>query len=102
MERVDQIRLMLMEEPLDPFLHYALGLELTKKENYQEAIASFQQVLQLDESYIAAYYQIAIIFIHIDIVDVAKTYIEKGIHQAEVKRDMKAKGELAELLEGIE
>ena|SRR5687767_14764059 len=102
MERVDQIRAMLLDEPLDPFLHYALGLELTKKENYQEAIAAFRKVLQLDESYIAAYYQIAIIFIHLDIIDVARTYIEKGIHQAEIKKDMKAKGELAELLEGIE
>jgi tetratricopeptide (TPR) repeat protein len=102
MERVDQIREMLGDEPLDPFLHYALGLELAKKQNYQEAIAAFQKVVQLDESYIAAYYQIAIIFIHLDIVDVARTYIEKGIHQAEIKKDTKARGELAELLEGIE
>src|SRR5687767_14672206 len=102
MERIDHIREVISEDSSDRFLHYALGLELAKKQNYQEAIAAFQQVLQLDESYIAAYYQIAIIFIHIDIVDVARTYIKKGIHQAEIKRDMKAQGELAELLEGIE
>ena len=102
MERVDQIREMLAEDPSDPFLHYALGLELQKKEHYQEAIAAFQKVLQLDEAYIAAYYQTAIIFIHLDIVDVAKTFIEKGIHQAIIKKDLKAKSELAELLNEIE
>ena len=102
MERIDQIKEMIKEDASDPFLHYALGLELAKKQNYQEAIAAFQRVIELEESYIAAYYQIAIIFIHIDIVDVARTYIEKGIHQAETKRDMKSKAELAELLEGIE
>jgi tetratricopeptide (TPR) repeat protein len=92
----------LKDDPNDPFLHYALGLELVKKQNYQEAISAFQTVIQLNETYVAAYYQIAIIFIHLDIVDVARTYVNKGIEQALLKKDFKSKGELEELLEGIE
>ena len=93
---------MLNEDPQDPFLHYALGLELAKKKKYQEAMSSFQQTINLDENYVAAYYQLGILYIEIDIVDVARTYIEKGIEKAQLKKDLKAKGELKELLEGIE
>jgi uncharacterized protein HemY len=102
MERIETVREMLKEDPNDPFLHYALGLELVKKQHYQEAISAFQTVIQLNETYVAAYYQIAIIFIHLDIVDVARTYIHKGMDQALLKKDFKSKGELEELLEGIE
>jgi tetratricopeptide (TPR) repeat protein len=102
MERIETVREMLKDDPNDPFLHYALGLELVKKQNYQEAISAFQTVIQLNETYVAAYYQIAIIFIHLDIVDVARTYVNKGIEQALLKKDFKSKGELEELLEGIE
>lgn len=102
MERIEQIREMLLEEANDPFLHYALGLELSKKKNYQEAMASFLQTIQLDENYIAAYYQLGILYIEIDIVDVARTYIQKGIEKAQLNKDFKAKGELEELLEGID
>lgn len=102
MERIDQVREMLAEDPNDPFLLYALGLELVKKKNYQESMQAFQTVIKLDENYIAAYYQLALIFIEIDIVDVAKTYIKKGIDQAILRKDLKSKAELEELLEGIE
>ena len=101
-DRLEQLQEMLKEDPNDPFLHYAVGLELAKKKNYQEAMSAFQQVIQLDETYIAAYYQLGILFIEIDIVDVAKTYIEKGMEIAMLKKDFKSKGELEELLEGIE
>ncbi len=101
-DRIQQLNEMLVEDPNDPFLHYALGLELAKKQNYQQAMSAFQAVITLDENYVAAYYQLGIVFIEIDIVDVARTYIQKGIEKAILKKDMKAKGELEELLEGIE
>lgn len=92
---------MLLEDSQDPFLHYAMGLELAKKKNYQEAMSSLLQTIKLDENYVAAYYQLGILYIEIDIVDVARTYIEKGIEKAQLKKDFKATGELEELLEGI-
>lgn len=102
MDRIEQLKVMLIEDSADPFLHYALGLELAKKKNYQEAMASFLQTIKLDENYIAAYYQLGILYIEIDIVDVARTYIQKGIEKAQLKKDFKSKGELEELLEGID
>ena len=100
--RIDQLLEMLREDANDPFLHYALGLELAKKKNYQEAMSSFQKTISLNEDYVAAYYQLGIIFIEIDIIDVAKTYIQKGIEKAQHNKDFKSKRELEELIEGIE
>jgi len=102
MERIEQIHEMVKEDPNDPFLHYALGLEYAKKKNFQEAMSAFQKTIELDENYVAAYYQLGILFIEIDIVDVAKTYIEKGMEKAQLKRDFKSRAELEELLENID
>lgn len=102
MERIDQLNQMIVDDPNDPFLHYAIGLELVKKQYYQEAMAAFQKTITLDEGYIAAYYQLGLVFIEIDIVDVARSYIQKGIEKAILKKDYKSRGELEELLESIE
>lgn len=101
-DKITELQKMLQEEPDDPFLHYALGLEFAKKKYFQEAMASFQAVLNFDENYVAAYYQLGLIFIELDIVDVAKTYILKGIKIAEDKKDLKTKHELEALLENID
>lgn len=90
---------MLLEEPEDVFLHYALGLELVKESRYQEAIATFSHVIELDNTYTAAYYQLGLIFRDLDIVDVARTYFIRGQEQARLQKDMKTAGEFAEALE---
>jgi tetratricopeptide (TPR) repeat protein len=101
-DRIEQLKNMLMEDPSDTFLHYALGLEFAKKKNFQEAMSAFQTVIQLDENYVATYYQLGLLFIEIDIVDVAKTYILKGIDIAQKRKDNKSKAELEELLESLD
>lgn len=101
-DKIAELNKLITEEPDDPFLHYALGLEYSKKKYFQEAMASFQTVLKFDENYLAAYYQLGLIFIELDIVDVAKTYIGKGIEIASRKKDYKTKHELEELLENID
>lgn len=100
-DKIAELHKMILEEPDDPFLHYALGLEYVKKKYFQEAMSSFQTVLKFDENYVAAYYQLGLLFIEMDIVDVARTYILKGIQVAENKKDQKSRLELQELLENL-
>ena len=102
MPRLEELRKMLAEEPGDAFLHYALGLELIKLLQYQEAIAAFQATLAADETYAAAYYQLGKIFADLDIVDVAKDYYAKGEQLALAKNDRKAAGEFREAIELLE
>jgi len=102
MNRKDELQKMIAEEPGDPFLHYALGLEYLAEHNYQEALRCLQQTIQHDPDYTAAYYQLGIIFQVIDIVDVARDYWEKGKILAEKQNDRKTAGEFEEMLEGLE
>ncbi len=102
MNRKEQLLQMLEEDPKDVFLHYALGMEFLSELKYQEALEKFQYCTELDETYVGAYYQLGSIFTELDIVDVAKKYIEKGIHFATQKQDRKAVGELRQLLDNID
>lgn len=102
MNRKEQLLQMLEEDPKDVFLHYALGMEFLSELKYQEALEKFQYCIDLDETYIGAYYQLASIFTELDIVDVAKKYIEKGMHFAAQKQDKKALGEFRQLLDNID
>ncbi len=102
MNRKEQLLVMLNEDPKDVFLHYALGMEFLSELKYQDALEKFQYCIELDETYIGAYYQLGVIFTELDIVDVAKKYIEKGMLFASQKNDRKAVGELRQLLDNID
>lgn len=102
MNRKEQVLQMLEEDPKDVFLHYALGMEFLGEMKYQEALEKFQYCIELDETYVGAYYQLAVIFTELDIVDVAKKYIEKGMYFATQKNDRKAVGELRQLLDNLD
>lgn len=93
---------MLEEDPEDPFLHYALGLEEYKLLHYQDALQHFNTCIEKDESYLPVYYQISKVFIELDITDVAKSYIQKGMELATDLKDLKTKSELTELMNGLE
>lgn len=102
MERIDELQKLLQEDPDDPFLHYATGLERLKKLQYQEAIASFTTCLEKDPAYTAAYYQLGLVFMELDIVDVAARYLTQGLHYAREKKDFKSAAEFEEQLDALE
>ena len=56
MNRIDLLKSMLAEDASDPFLHYALGLELAKTE-YAAAAQQFAALSLSHPEYLATYYQ---------------------------------------------
>ena len=56
--RILLIKAMLEKEPEDSFLNYALALEHIANEEFPEAIRIMTAILQRDENYLAAYYQL--------------------------------------------
>lgn len=61
--RKNDIVNLLEQEPEDVFLNYALAMELLN-ENEALAISQFQKVIKLDANYVAAYYQLALLYIN--------------------------------------
>lgn len=102
MNRIAELESMLLTEPNDVFLNYALALEHQLKNHYQEALAYYTKTISLDTNYIPAYYQISKIYYQLDFLDIAISFVQKGIHIAELKKDFKSKAELEELLEEFE
>lgn len=96
--RIDMIREMLVKIPHDPFLNYALALELEKTNEMEEAIAIIEQILEREPNYLGAYYKLGKLYEeqgrHEKAIDVYK----KGMEVAQLRNDQKTIGELSEAL----
>jgi predicted Zn-dependent protease len=101
-ERTEQIKIMLLEEPDDIFLNYALGLELLSQKKYKDSMQQFLQVLKLDATHVAAWQQLAQISAETGSPTQAIDYAHKGVEAAQAKGDRKAAGELLELIAMLE
>lgn len=66
--RVDQVKLLLEKTPDDTFLLYALAMEYSKDGRVDDAIATFDRLIQVDPTYTAAY------------VNKARTLADAGRH----------------------
>jgi tetratricopeptide (TPR) repeat protein len=101
-ERLAQLRALLMEEPHDPFLRYAIALELKRAGNMEEAAADLERLIREDPKYIACYYQLALILLDMGRSAEAVDVCDVGSLQCLTTGDRKARGELLELKNAIE
>jgi tetratricopeptide (TPR) repeat protein len=92
--RLEQLQQMLKEEPLDPFLNYAIALEHAKNGDVQKAITIIEEVLMRDENYLGAYYQLGKYYEENDQKEKAISTYKKGIEIAKKQNNRKTLGEL--------
>jgi len=92
--RIEQLHNMIKNSPTDTFLHYALGLEYIKQDNYKDAQQSFDTVLKIDNNYLPVYYQIGKLMEVLDKLDEAKKIYLSGIELARSQADMHTQKEL--------
>ena len=98
MSRINQLREMLQSEPHDSFLNYALALELAKENDITGAINLIEEVLQRDEKYLGAYYQLGKLYEQTANIPKAISTYQKGITIAVAQNNKKTVGELNEAL----
>lgn len=101
-ERLGQLRALLAEEPNDPFLRYAIALELKRAGRMEEAAADLERLIREDPKYIACYYQLALILVDMGRAAEAIDVCEVGSLQCLTTGDRKARNELIELKNAIE
>lgn len=102
LDRKEQLLQMLKEQPGDTFVIYALGMEALAHNDYTEALQRFGEVIKIDPSHHPSYYRLAVIYQFIDLVDVARTFAEKGKQLALQQNDRKAAGEFQTLLDELD
>jgi Tfp pilus assembly protein PilF len=89
---------MLKSEPSDSFLNYALALEYAKINDVKKAIGLIEELLNRDEKFLGAYYQLGKYYEQIEEKQNAIDTYNKGILIARQKNNTKAAGELNEAL----
>lgn len=96
--RIEQLQQMLLQEPNDAFLQYALGIEYFSIGNFTKSFEYFNTLLQQSPDYLAAYYQTGKCLEELKQVEEAKGIYTKGIELAKKQNKLKTLNELNEAL----
>ncbi len=96
--RLQQIENMLKDEPNDSFLTYALALEYAKANELYKAIEIIEKLLNKDENYLGAYYQLGKLYEETLQTDHAIGAYKRGILIARQQNNKKAISELNQAL----
>lgn len=91
---------MLDEQPNDLFLQYALAMEYLGMKQLSDAEQLFKQIIEADEHYVAAYYQLGKL-IEQHNQDAAIVIYEKGMAKAQLKGDRKTVNESKSALDEL-
>jgi tetratricopeptide (TPR) repeat protein len=92
--RIEILKSYLGEDPDDSFSNYALALEYMKINEDKLASGILEKILQRDEQYLAAYYQLGKIYEKISGKDEAASLYLKGIQIARQQKNQRTANEL--------
>src|ERR1700730_6556757 len=101
MDRMDQLKEFLKQDPEDSFLLHALALEYLKIEKFNEARDLFEKILLRDPDYIGSYYHLAKLLERLGQTDLAIQWYQRGMTAAQKAQDRHAFSELESALEEL-
>jgi tetratricopeptide (TPR) repeat protein len=101
-ERIKTLTEWMEADPNDPFLPYALALELKKHGNVNQAQKILKDLLQRFPDYLAAYYQLGIMFEETGEKEEALKIYRSGLIKARAQKDTKTSGEINEAIQRLE
>jgi tetratricopeptide (TPR) repeat protein len=96
-ERIKILEQFIVDDPNDPFNHYALALELLKSDK-ETAKKIFDMLIAEQPNYVPTYYQAALLYFELSLNDQAVKIIEQGIAESKRQSNQKAASELRALL----
>lgn len=99
MDRITYLKELLLDEPGEPFLHYALCLE--RKKAGEDVLADFVEMIRTFPDYLPAYYQTALYQAESGFTDEAADIAFRGIALAEKLADQHAMAEIKGLRQNI-
>lgn len=99
--RLEQFKEFVEMDPSDTFSRYALAMEYMGAGKYAESLVQFREVLKLDPTYSAAYFQAAIASRKNDEIQQAREYLTQGIEVADKKGDRHACDEMKQALQDL-
>ena len=101
MTRREKLEQLLEKSPQDTFLNFGLAMELAKEGMTEEALAQFDRVLEVDPSYLTAYFQKGNTLINAGRVPDARTALSAGIAAARSLGDSHTESEMQAMLDTL-
>ncbi len=91
--RIEQLQQFILDEPADPFNHYALALEYQKTDP-QKAITIFEKLVIEHSTYVPTYYHLAKLYERMSRKENALQLFDRGIEVAKQQSDFRTLREL--------
>jgi hypothetical protein len=101
MGRREQIEALLIDEPRDTFLRYALAMELVSEKNVPQALQVFAELQADNPPYVPAFFMAGQQLAKLGQIDQARTVLREGIEQARTQGDGHAAGEMSQFLASL-
>jgi len=102
LERLNELRQLEKEEPNDPFVLYAIGLELYKSDSFEAAEKQLLKIASVHTDYCPVFFKLGQWYAEDDREEDALIYFNKALLIAEKEKDKKAVNEIKEAIYMIE
>lgn len=102
MPSLDQLQKLLVADPTDPFVPYAIALEHAKRGQLVTALDFFDRCLALDSTYCYAYFHKAQVQKTLGDLPGARASLVQGLAAAKKVSDSKARSEIQGLLDELD
>ena len=99
--RLEKLMEMLLLQPEDAFLLYAIGFEYEAMGEDDKAGEYYEKILATEKDYLPVYYQAGLFYARLGQTDKAIKHLEQGIALAKENKDMKTLRELNQALEEV-
>lgn len=96
--RKEMIFDMLVKEPNDVFLNYALAMEYLATSDFELAEAQLQKTLVIEPGYLPCFYQLGQVWEKLGNTGKALNFYKQGLELAKSQNNRKAQGELSEAI----
>ena len=99
--KIEELKELIIEDPLDPFLHYVLSLEYEKANEEVLAITTLSELMNFQPNYLATYYQLGRILQVKGRNEEAIAVLKKGRDLAQSLKNRHTFSEISSLLSEI-
>jgi Tfp pilus assembly protein PilF len=101
MDRIEKLKAFERENPDDPFLKHALGMEYHSKGDDEAALAWYEAALNTDPDYVPSFYQLAKYWEQKGNREKALEHYDRGIEAAQKTGDAHMMNELRQAREQL-
>ena len=100
-KRIETIKRLLINEPQDTFLLYALATEYIAENDDKKAQVILESLVNSNPDYIASYYHLGKLYQRMDLKDSALAIYEKGIEESKKQKNFKNASEIQHAIDEL-